>query len=172
MTQHPTGQKTDAEKTQEEKENTIPVAVPTNATVKNLPIHSLKGRTCTLKLKAISQLDIDVWCNKVTNYHRLNPLKTVELPQNMDEDTGYSLRKHKSKADITGISLRTKNSVDYTPMMESGAEDEDDAPPRKQNKIRPHPAGPSQMVLRAHETINKNNKTKDFHTKPVTARPL
>ena len=50
-------------------------------------------------------------------------------------------------------------------------EDEDDAPPRKQNKIRPHPAGPSQMVLRAHETINKNNKTKDFHTKPVTARP-
>ena len=105
------------------------------------------------------------------NYHRLNPLKTVELPQNTDEDTGYSLRKHKSKADITGISLRTKNSVDYTPMMESGAEDEDDAPPRKQNKIRPHPAGPSQMVLRAHETINKNNKTKDFHTKPVTARP-
>ena len=53
----------------------------------------------------------------------------------MEEDTGYSLRKRKSKADRTGISLQTKNSVDYTPMMESGAEDEDDAPPRKQNKI-------------------------------------
>ena len=92
-------------KTQEEKENTIPVAIPTNATVKNSPVHSLKGRTCTLKLKAISQLDIDVWCNKVMNYHRLNPLKTVEPPQNTEEDTGYSLRKRKSKADITGISL-------------------------------------------------------------------
>ena len=55
-------------------------------------------------------------------------------------------------------------------MMESGVEDEDDAPPRKQNRIRPHPAGPSQMVLCAHDATNKNNKSKDFHTKPVTAR--
>ena len=39
---------------------------------KNSPIHSLKGRTCILKLKAISQLDIDVWCNNVTTYHRFN----------------------------------------------------------------------------------------------------
>ena len=96
---------------------------------KNSPVHSLKGRTCILKLKAISQLDIDVWCNKVTNYHRFNPLKTVEPAQNTEENTGYTLRKHKSKADKTGISLRTKNSVDYTPMMESGTEDEDGAPP-------------------------------------------
>ena len=138
---------------------------------KNSPIHPLKGRTCILKLKAISQLDIDVWCNKVTTYHRFNPLKTVEPAQNTEENTGYSLRKRKSKADKTGISLHTKNSVDYTPMMESGTEDEDDAPPRKKNNIRPHPTGPSQMVLRAHETINKNNKTKEFHTKPVTAGP-
>ena len=27
------------------------------------------------------------------------------------------------------------------------------------------------MVLRAHEAINKNNKPKNFHTKPVTAKP-
>ena len=45
---------------------------------KNLPAHSLKGRTCILKLKAISQLDIDVWCNTVTTYYRFNPLKTAE----------------------------------------------------------------------------------------------
>ena len=102
---------------------------------KNSPVHSLKGRTCILKLKAISQLDIDVWCNNVTTYHRFNPLKTIEPAQNMDENTGYSLRKRKSKADKTGISLHTKNSVDYTPMMDSGTEDEDDAPPRKKNKI-------------------------------------
>ena len=61
--------------------------------------------------------------------------------------------------------------MDYTPVMESGVEDEDDAPPRKQNKIRPYPAGPSQMVLCTHDAINKNNKSKNFHTKPVTARP-
>ena len=102
---------------------------------KNTPVHSLKGRACILKLKAISELDIDVWYNKVTNYHRFNPLKTVELAHNMEENTGYMLRKCKSKADKTGISLRTKNSVDYTPMMESGTEDVDDAPPRKKNKI-------------------------------------
>ena len=27
------------------------------------------------------------------------------------------------------------------------------------------------MVLRTHEAINKNNKPKNFHTKPVTVRP-
>ena len=56
-------------------------------------------------------------------------------------------------------------------MMQSDVEEEDDVPPRKQNKIQPHPNGPSQMVLRAHKAINKNNKPKNFHTKPVTARP-
>ena len=135
VAQHPAGQIVDAEKIQEENENTIPVAAPINATAKNFPLHPLKGKTCTLKLKAISQLDIDVWCNKVMDYHRFNPPKPVEPPPNTEDDIRYSLRKHKSKADITGISLRTKNSVDYTPMMESGAEDEDDSPPRKQNKI-------------------------------------
>ena len=27
------------------------------------------------------------------------------------------------------------------------------------------------MVLQAHEAINKNNKPKNFHTKPVTVKP-
>ena len=89
---------------------------------KNSPVHSLKGRTCIVKLKAVSQLDIDVWCNNVTTYHRFNTLKTIEPAQDLDENTGYSLRKRKTKADKTGISLRTKNSVDYTPMMDSGTE--------------------------------------------------
>ena len=102
---------------------------------KKSPAHSLKGRTCILKLKALSQLDIDVWCNNVTTYYRFNPLKTAEPAQNIDENTGYSLRKRKSKADKTGISLRTINSVDYTPMLDSGAEDEDEAPPKKKSKI-------------------------------------
>ena len=138
---------------------------------KNLPAHSLNGRTCILKLKAISQLDIDVWCNNVTTYYRYNPLKTAELAQILDKNTGYSLRKRKTKADKTGISLHAKSSIDYTPMMDSGAEDEDDVLPRKKNKIRPHPTGPSQMVLQAHEFINRSNKTKEFYTKPVTSGP-
>ena len=102
---------------------------------KKSPAHSLKGRTCILKLKAISQLDIDVWCNNVMTYYRFNPLKTAKPAQNIDENTGYSLRKCKTKADKTGISLRTINSVDYTPVLDSGAEDEDEAPPRKKSKI-------------------------------------
>ena len=137
----------------------------------NLPAHSLKGRTCILKLKAISQLDIDVWCNTVTTYYRFNPLKTAEPARIPDENTGYSLRKCKTKADKTGISLHTKSSIDYTPMMDSGAEDKDDAPPIKKSKIRPHPTGPSQMVLQAHEIINRSNNTKEFYTKPVTPGP-
>ena len=56
-------------------------------------------------------------------------------------------------------------------MMQSDAEEEDDAPSKKRNKIQPRSSGPSPMVLRAHEAINKNNKPKNFYTKPVTARP-
>ena len=55
-------------------------------------------------------------------------------------------------------------------MLGSGAEDEDEAPPRKRAKYDP-PNWPSQMVLCAHETINMNNKTKEFYTKPVTSGP-
>ena len=82
---------------------------------------------------------------------------------------GYGLHKCKSKVEITGISLRTKTSIDYTSMMQSDAEEETDERPRKQSKIRPHPSGPSPMVLRAHAAITNNNKPKIFHTKPVIA---
>ena len=105
------------------------------------------------------------------NYHKFAIPKPTAITATIGDDSGYTLRKHKTKADITGILLRSKKSVDYTPMMQSDVEEEDDAPPRKQNKIRPHPNGPSPMVLQAHETINKNNKSKKFHTKPVTAKP-
>ena len=54
--------------------------------------------------------------------------------------------------------------------MQSDTEDEDDECPRKQNKIWPHPSGPSPMMLQTHEAIN-NNKTKNFQTKPVMAKP-
>ena len=45
---------------------------------------------------------------------------------NLNLNSGYTLWKCKSKADITSISLRTKGNMDYTAMMQSDAEDEDD----------------------------------------------
>ena len=125
----------DVKQSQEKNEDITPVAVPNNATTKQLPVCLLKGKTCILKLKAISQLDIDVWCNKVMNYHTHNPPKPVEPPPENEDDTGYSLRKCKPKGDRIRIALHTKNSVDYTPMLDSEGEDEDDAPPKKQGKI-------------------------------------
>ena len=117
----------------------------------------------------LKQLDIDVWCNKVSLYHKFTLPKPVVATE---ENMGYSLRKRKSKADITGVSLQRKVNIDYMSMMQNDAEEEVDEHRWKQSKIRPHPSGPSPMVLRAHEAITNNNKTKNFHTKPVTARPI
>ena len=78
--QHPTGNKVDAVNTQEETENTTPVSAPTDDTAKDLPLHPLKMKKYTLKLKPLAQLDIDVWCNKVMDYHRFNPPKPTEPP--------------------------------------------------------------------------------------------
>ena len=99
---------------------------------------------CVLKLVPLEQLDIDVWCNTVSNYHRFTQPKPAATTE---ENSGYILHKHKSKADITSISLRTKVNIDYTSMMQSDAEEEDDVRPWKKNKIQPHPSGPSPMVL-------------------------
>ena len=75
--QHPTGNKVDAENTQEETENTTQAPTPTDDTAKVSYLHPLKMKKCTLKLKPLVQLDIDVWCNKVVDY----PLKPTEPPQ-------------------------------------------------------------------------------------------
>ena len=80
----------------------------------------------------LKQLDIDVWCNTVSNYHKFTQPKPAAATE---ENSGYTLCKHKSKVDITGISLRTKGNIDYTAMMQSDTEDEDDERPWKQNKI-------------------------------------
>ena len=89
-------------------------------------------KNCVLKLMPLKQLDIDVWCNTVSNYHKFTQPKPAAATE---ENSGYTLCKRKSKADITGISLRTKGNIDYTVMMQSDTEDEDDEHPRKQNKI-------------------------------------
>ena len=76
-----------------------------------------------IKLTPLKQLDIDVWCNKVTNYYQFTQPEPVPAAE---ENSGYTLRKCKSKADITAITLRMKGNIDYTPMMLSGVEEEDD----------------------------------------------
>ena len=133
--------------TQEDPDDTPPVPAPVINMAMDPPSKTPKVQTCTLKLEPLRQLDIDVWCNKVVNYHKFTIPEPTAVTANMGDDSGYTLRKHKTKADITGISLQGKKSVDYTPMMQSDAEEEDDVPPKKRNKIQPCPNGPSPMVL-------------------------
>ena len=102
----------------------------------------------------------------MSHYHKFLPSEPLT-----GESTGYVLHKRKSKADITGISLRTKNTINYTPLMQSDPEDENDECAWKQIKLRPQPSGPSSMVLRANATIN-NDRTKNFQTKLIIARPI
>ena len=53
---------------------------------------------CVLKLVPLRQLDIDVWFNTVSNYHKFTQPKPAAATE---ENSGYILCKHKSKADIT-----------------------------------------------------------------------
>ena len=121
--------------TQEDPDDPLPVPAPVTNMAKDPPPKTPKVQTCTLKLTPLRQLDIDVWCNKVVNYHKFTIPERTATTANMGEDSGYTLRKRKTKADTTGISLRGKKSVDYTPMMQSDAEEEDDASPKERNKI-------------------------------------
>ena len=117
--------------TQEDPDETLPVPAPVINVATDPLSKTPKVQTCTLKLKPLRQLDIDVWYNKVVNYHKFKILEPTADMSNTGEDSGYTLRKCKTKADITGTSLRVKKSVDYTPMMQSDAEEEDDVPLKK-----------------------------------------
>ena len=133
--QNPTVNNVESAITQENPDDTLPVPAPVSDIAKDPPPKIPKVQTCSLKLTPLRQLDIDVWCNKVVNYYKFTIPKPTVITATIVEDTGYTLRKRKTKADITGISLRGRKSVDYTPMMQSDVEEEDDVPPKKQNKI-------------------------------------
>ena len=100
---------------QEDPDDTLPVPAPVINVAMDPPSKTPKVQTCTLKLAPLRQLDIDVWCNKVVNYHKFMIPEPTVVTANMGEDSGYTLRKRKTKADITSISLRGKISVHYTP---------------------------------------------------------
>ena len=59
---------------QEDPDDTLPVPVPVSDMAKDPPPKIPKVQTCTLKLAPLRQLDIDVWCNKVVNYHKFTIL--------------------------------------------------------------------------------------------------
>ena len=90
---------------QEDPDDTLPVPAPVINVATDRPPKTPKVQTCTLKLKPLRQLDIDVWCNKVVNYHKFKISEPTADTPNTGEDSGYTLRKRKTKADITGISL-------------------------------------------------------------------
>ena len=105
VVQNPTVNNVDVVITQEDSEDTHPVPAPLHDTTRDPPPKPPKLQKCTLKLVPLKQLDIDVWCNKVSDHHRFTQPKPTETTATIGEDTGYTLRKRKSKADITGISL-------------------------------------------------------------------
>ena len=92
----------------EESEESQPEPVPPpNITAD--PSNKLpKLPSCSLKLSPLRQLDIDVWCNKVVNYHMFTIPQKTATPETLGEDSGYILRKCKTKSELTGISLQSK----------------------------------------------------------------
>ena len=56
-------------------------------------------------------------------------------------------------------------------MLDSGADDSDDAKKATPNKIRPKLDGPSTVVIRAHAQI-RDKRQKTFATKPIPVMPV
>ena len=91
-----------------------------------------------------------MWCNKTSDYHQFVP--PLDNPGS-SENTGYSLCARKPKVTTNGLSLRKTNSVNYTPMLDSDADDSDGAKKTTPSKIRPKLNGPSSAVIHAHAHI-------------------
>ena len=102
---NPTVNKVESAIMQEDPDDTFPVPAPASDIAKDPLPKTPKVQTCSLKLTPLRQLDIDVWCNKVVNYHKFMIPKPTVIIATMGEDSGYTLKKCKTKADITGNSL-------------------------------------------------------------------
>ena len=92
----------------------------------------LLGKTTKLVLKLLNELEIDVWCNKTPDYHRFEPPSdSSEAPTN----SRHTLRARKRNIPLHGLSLRKTNTVNYAPMLDSDADDSNDAKKPTSNKI-------------------------------------
>ena len=114
----------------------------------------LLQKTAKLILQPLKDVEIDVWCNKTSDYHRFVP--PLDSPES-SENTGYILRARKPKVTANGLSLRKTNSVDYAPMLDSDADDSDGAKKTTPSKIRPKLDGPSATMIRAHTHIENKS---------------
>ena len=133
----------------------------------------LLPKTAKLVLEPLNDLEIDVWCSKMSEYHQFIPFEENSVNSN---NTGYSLRVRKPKVTTNGektigVSLRKTNSMNYAPMLDSASEDSDEPKKNMSNKIRPKLDGPSTAVLNAHTQI-QNKRQKNFETKPVPILPV
>ena len=140
-------------------------------TVNQQPI--LLPKTVKLVLEPLNDLKIDVWCSKMSEYHRFVP--SVENSVNSN-DTGYSLHDRQPKVTTNrestiGVSLRKRNSVNYASMLDSASEDSDEPKKNTSNKISPKLDGLFTAVMCAHAQI-QNKRQKNFETKPVPILPV
>ena len=110
----------------------------------------LLQKTAKLVLKPLKDVEIDVWCNKTSDYHQFVP--PLDSPGS-SENTGYSLHARKPKVTTNGLSLRQTNSVTYALMLDSDADDSDGVKKTTPIKIRPKLDGPSTAVICAHAHI-------------------
>ena len=123
----------------------------------------LLQKTAKLVLKLLKDAEIDVWCNKTSDYHWFVPPLDSS---GSSENTVYSLHVRKPKVTANGLSLRKTNSVNYAPMLDSDADDSDGVKKTTPIKIRPKLDGPSTAGIHAHAHIQKKWQ-KNFATKPV-----
>ena len=70
---------------------------------------TLPKKDVKITVSLLSALDIDVWYNKVLAYYKFKPHVPKVEPKTVEESNGYSLRKCKSKADITSRHLFERN---------------------------------------------------------------
>ena len=147
------------------------VVLKTDNDIVQIPVKKNQDLTSLLKpaklvLQPLSELEIDVWCNKTSEYHHF-----LHHPDSLENSNGYSLRERKPKTVSNGFSLRKTNAVNYAPMLDSDADDTDDVKKAAPNKIRPKLDGPSTAVIHAHAQI-QNKKQKTFETKPIPVMPI
>ena len=110
-------------------------------------------------LNPLSEIDLDLWSNKLSDYHRYEPPIDV---QEYCNDTGYKLCARKPKITPHSLSLCKTNTVNYAPMLDSDADDTDEVKKATPNKTRPKVDGPSSAVIRAHALIQNNRQNTSF----------
>ena len=107
-------------------------------------------QSIVLKLQPLSDLDIDIWSNKVVQYHIFKADNSVEPPKTEENlvHEGYSLREHsKLKKDKElSVSLRGHKEIDYSPILTTGVDSEPKSGYKKPKNHWASASGPSAIM--------------------------